>query len=739
MHTIRVQKDVACPALGTFFAVATLSVGMMFMSPPAIALPQDQPTRVHGPLPSGQDVKTPARQFDQQALDPARAAALALQQAPTRSSPSPAATAQAKPDRITAPRQSLVQPLFHQETDGSLWAVGNTYKARFAADGFTFIPYLSPDAPRNFPIRVIVDAVSTGAHPLAFQSAQPLRTGDSLVCLDRGLFTETYNVRTQSVEQTFTFDQPPAVLSDGLVIRLSLTSELTAQDAGDHLRFSNEHGSVSYSKAVLVDAHQRRTDLRNVLADGANNEITIPAALLATAAWPITIDPVVQTNTVDSGVSSRLPDTAYDVTSNTWLVVWEVDVSAADGDVFARRTDAQGAPIGSVVTIDSSTDNWRNPRVANNNDNNNYLVVAERGAAGSRAIWGRVVSAADGATGSQFEISDSAVTGEKINPDLGGDPFIGALPVHWLVAWERVAAAADHDIHARLVTPSAATTAVPEGSTIFLDNSTSTLDINPAVSPSNLAFAWVVVWQRDLANDDIFGARVFFDGSILHTTFPVDNTAADTQHPSVATPFPTSRYVVVYEEAPGVLSDIRARVFDDVTVLAEGDLTLIENIAPSLERRRPSVDANSTQFVVACEQESAVGAHVDAYISTYCWSGQSFSLAESHRVLSSSVDDDARPTVAGAAGSNGPVQQFLAVWNGRSIASGLGNINSARYDTGTCCPTDVNDNGATDVDDLIVVILSWGVCATCAGDVNGDGQVDVDDLVAVILGWGTCV
>ena len=57
------------------------------------------------------------------------------------------------------------------------------------------------------------------------------------------------------------------------------------------------------------------------------------------------------------------------------------------------------------------------------------------------------------------------------------------------------------------------------------------------------------------------------------------------------------------------------------------------------------------------------------------------------------------------------------------------------------CSGDVNNDGLIDVDDLIAVIVAWGLCpvgAPCPADVNGDGVVNVDDLVEVILDWGTC-
>jgi thermitase len=48
---------------------------------------------------------------------------------------------------------------------------------------------------------------------------------------------------------------------------------------------------------------------------------------------------------------------------------------------------------------------------------------------------------------------------------------------------------------------------------------------------------------------------------------------------------------------------------------------------------------------------------------------------------------------------------------------------------------DINNDGAVNVDDLVRVILDWGLVHSSA-DLDGDGQVEVDDLIAVILHWG---
>jgi hypothetical protein len=66
------------------------------------------------------------------------------------------------------------------------------------------------------------------------------------------------------------------------------------------------------------------------------------------------------------------------------------------------------------------------------------------------------------------------------------------------------------------------------------------------------------------------------------------------------------------------------------------------------------------------------------------------------------------------------------------------------------CPADMSPspagNGVVDIDDLVLVITSWGACDTpcpetdgCYGDiVNCDCTVNIDDLVTVITSWGAC-
>lgn len=57
----------------------------------------------------------------------------------------------------------------------------------------------------------------------------------------------------------------------------------------------------------------------------------------------------------------------------------------------------------------------------------------------------------------------------------------------------------------------------------------------------------------------------------------------------------------------------------------------------------------------------------------------------------------------------------------------------------TAQPADVNGDGAVNIDDLLIVINSWGFTGppgTIAADVDGSGVVDIDDLLLVINDWG---
>ena len=58
-------------------------------------------------------------------------------------------------------------------------------------------------------------------------------------------------------------------------------------------------------------------------------------------------------------------------------------------------------------------------------------------------------------------------------------------------------------------------------------------------------------------------------------------------------------------------------------------------------------------------------------------------------------------------------------------------------DGGSSCTGDIVTDGVVNVDDLVLLLLSWGALGGPA-DLNNDGIVDVDDALGLLLNWGPC-
>ena len=52
------------------------------------------------------------------------------------------------------------------------------------------------------------------------------------------------------------------------------------------------------------------------------------------------------------------------------------------------------------------------------------------------------------------------------------------------------------------------------------------------------------------------------------------------------------------------------------------------------------------------------------------------------------------------------------------------------------CPLDLNNNGAIEVSDLLIILSDFGCASDCIGDVNGDGVVTVSDILDILSSFG---
>jgi hypothetical protein len=104
-------------------------------------------------------------------------------------------------------------------------------------------------------------------------------------------------------------------------------------------------------------------------------------------------------------------------------------------------------------------------------------------------------------------------------------------------------------------------------------------------------------------------------------------------------------------------------------------------------------------------------------------------------------DDGAQFTILTATSISGTFDVLEFPKNGQTWSIAYNPTSVVLTAMGVLCPADVapsgRGNGVVDIDDLLLVINSWGNAGGPA-DINGSGMVDIDDLLAVINAWGMC-
>lgn len=504
----------------------------------------------------------------------------------------------------TGPTAVGERVLYDSGTDGRLWASGATFKASFGRDGFVYVPFFGARAARNHPVHFTLAAVRVAGQPVAFDAdVQPTRSGDRVV-FDRGIVREVYDLTLRGIEQTFVVD---GVAPGDVTIDLEVTSDLQEDAARPGLQFANELGCVEYGTAFVVDGGDKE-EIATAFADG---RIRLSVTAAQRPAGALVIDPVISTGftSTTSSYDFDRPDVSFDATTGRYLLVWERHFSAADVDVLAEMRDASGNFLpGSGMIIDSSTDHWSLPRVANLNAYDRFLVVAEKFVAanpvGQRStIWGRTIEATSPTTvGAAFEVSGNQ-GGDKRAPDVGGDPSL-ATPTYWTVVYTRELSATDHDIHGRQV----GSTGLPRQNTLFLENSADTIYRDAQISHSNgdigaSSQRWAVVFSyRFNSTDwDVYGATLAWDGVITKPAAPLDTSTTSHVAPSVSSlahAFPGGpTFGVTYEVASGA-QDLRAMVVTPAfaTIVPPTNLSVLLGDQGAIDSR---IETDGVRFVVA--------------------------------------------------------------------------------------------------------------------------------------------
>jgi hypothetical protein len=466
--------------------------------------------------------------------------------------PAPASTAQLPGALSTAAATWPGERVHHDEPgDGRLWSIGASWKASFARDGFTFVPYW-PDAPHSFPLAFQLRSVRAGDRELAIaRDTAPARTGDR-VCFDRGAVREIYDLAPQQIEQSFVID---TALPGDLELELTIATELVEDAQRPGLQFGCAFGEVHYGEAFVVRGAEREA-LPATFADGVLR-LRVPASLRGDG--PVVIDPVLGTQPTTAWGVVYHPDVAYDATNDCYLVVWEHQWNVADHDIWTELFDGQGMPIpGSAAAIDFTTTYWSAPRVANLDASDRFLVVAQVKDP-ANALRSMIYARTRDAGGAQAMntpqlLSNPNLPGDDFEPEVGADAGAGPGNHEWLVVWTNVRNSTESNVLGRLV-DGAGMPLPPAVLTIQYAFGTNQQNAHAQVSRGNGAGdvahpLWCVAYTRRISSSvsHVLVRTVDANGAIGGEQ-PIDDTSNDSVEPQISSPIrdgARARFLVVH-------------------------------------------------------------------------------------------------------------------------------------------------------------------------------------------------
>jgi hypothetical protein len=323
-----------------------------------------------------------------------------------------------------------------QVVEGTTWAAGTRYKARFEEGGFEIFPALGEAAPRNYPLAFRLESVSVGGAvlwsggPAPAPRVEDLRVTYERTLLSGGTLAERYVATPAGLEQSFVLRERPAASGD-LVVRGRIATSLAVAAAdptnGIELR-TGALGGLSIGGVTGVDAAGRRA-AGTIRLEGDVLELALSSAFVDAAAYPLVLDPV-YAPVVPLTASAANPDAAWEEVSGRTIVVFESKNSASDWDIRGFLLDGSGAPVG-LALIDLDLDLAVSPSVATN------AALGVFGVAWIKPSPSRVNVARVSPLGIVSpRIGLSSTCCAAVAPDVGGD--LSGTGDGVLVVWQEV-------------------------------------------------------------------------------------------------------------------------------------------------------------------------------------------------------------------------------------------------------------------------------------------------------------
>lgn len=466
--------------------------------------------------------------------------------------------------------------------DGALHAGGPRYSVSFEPSGPVYTPLLGREAqaadPGPVQLQFSFAEAQVGGRILARGGeVEPQATG-SLVSYAHGAVVETYEARPDGVKQSFVLAERPAAEGD-LVVRGRITTALPlVANTDDEVRFARPCGAGVSFGAVLGIDQQGATMRGSMRCCGDLLELTLPAAFVQSACYPLVLDPLVGTAFAvgDDPLHADLePAVAYDASNSRYLVVWAVHVPAAfptpahreiRGQFVAAGGGLQGAQL--LLTVDAAND--ARPALANINATNRFLV-AWKGTDPGSSSSGVIVRSVSASTAAMSNLVVAAGASLLVGFDetlaVGGDSRTGlAAGQRALLGYRSYSTltSTSNTINVRRVQVPSTGDPVVEAA-VSVASTTNLLD-DVALSPTcGTAGRWLVVAGQSVVLGSSTMTRLFAqvvdDSGVLCGTpvTVVNNGAGGVRAPAIATR-DGSEFVIAWHDAAATTVKLRRGV-----------------------------------------------------------------------------------------------------------------------------------------------------------------------------------
>jgi hypothetical protein len=568
---------------------------------------------------------------------------------------------------------------------GDLWARGTTYKLGFEKGRAIYVPLFGSRAPTSYPLELELRSLRCGDRPIELAPPSAPQVEGARVAIERAPLVETWDLEPERAEQSFVLDAPLGTGS--LELRLALRTDLRLREQGHgELVFEQPGlGVVRYGEAVAIDARGERAALALTIEEG-QIALRVPAEFLASASYPLVIDPVLRTFAIDTAATDTTePDAAYDAANDVWLVVCRERLSQTDSDIRCHRYSGDGTTRLDTVYAESASNFAHSPSVASCAAAGRFLVVWSESDAFDR-VRCRERHASSSTQESAQVIFPGDLTRSVGATDVGGSSAGGD---RFLVVFQLTDPSfAVPDILVMGAGYVVGGTVVPPG---IISNTVGCTTAPRVSKDSGPHRRWIATWNRNntspCGSDDILFAIVSENFLVVQNPTPLSVPLLGRDVRPAAAGDGESFFLVWQRDdaVPRTQSDIvgtriaRPRS----TWIQSGPVIALSQLEPGVslaaDQTSPSIGFDGCRYVYAYSESSGSGVP-RPFAATFLDTGSSIVFHEGHLPLSNAASGVAHSSVKIATQSSGggTPGEALIVW--QQIGNGGRDISGALID-----------------------------------------------------------